>query len=132
MPFRTAARRLAKPLTEKNASRSFGLQVQAPPDFVNDVHDVSEYLLGDQSDFTVAFLAAERQGQVVQSDAPVPHVDAEPQTAEQIAQTLCLLAGKAAEKVKKIFNDTKRYVVLFIHIDVSGKYNITGSVFLSG
>jgi hypothetical protein len=52
--------------------------------------------------------------------------------AEQIAQTVCLLAGKAAEKVKKFFNDTKGDVVQFIHIDVSGKYNIVALVILSG
>jgi hypothetical protein len=62
----------------------------------------------------------------------VPDVEPEPQMAEQIAQTVCLLAGKAAEKVKKFFNDTKGDVVQFIHIDVSGKYNIVALVILSG
>ena len=45
---------------------------------------------------------------------------------------VCLLAGKVAKKVKKFFNDAKGYVVQYIHIDMSEKYNITGSVFLSG
>ena len=77
--------------------------------------------LAMQSDFTVAFLAAERPGQVVQSARAGAGCRRGTTDGRADRSDACLRAGKAAEKVKKIFNDTKRYVVLFIHIDVSGK-----------
>jgi hypothetical protein len=91
--------------------------VQRPPDFEQNKEKVLKHPAGNALDFNGTFFVAECPGQVIKRYAAVSGVCPEPKSAEQVAQTARLRKGKAAEKVKKPFDDTKRYIVTFVHTE---------------